>query len=112
MATRRARVKLAPNLGLARNKSKAICPKPKIIVKSDTENSDADQIADIEEHARNVDSMEKQQFANGNAQSEKVTSPIVTVAEAATVENNTGTAEDENHAATDNVENLTKLQPN
>jgi len=112
MATRRARVKLAPNLGLARNKSKAICPKPKIIVKSDTENSDADQIADIEEHARNVDSMEKQQFANGNAQSEKVTSPIVTVAEAATVENNTGTAEDENHAATDNVENLTKLQNN
>jgi len=106
MATRRARVKLAPNLGLARNKSKAVCQKPKIIVKSDTENSDVDQIADIEEHARNVDLMENQLLVNGDAQFEKATSEV------STVEINTSTAIDENHAATGNGEGLTKVKSN
>jgi len=104
MATRRARVKLAPNLGLARNKSKAVCQKPKIIVKSDTENSDVDQIADIEEHPRNVDLMENQLLVNGDAQFEKVTSEV------STVEINTSTAIDENHAVTGNGEGLTKVK--
>lgn len=47
MATRRARVKLAPNLGLARNKAKPVT-KPKIIVQSDTEHSDAEAISDLD----------------------------------------------------------------
>jgi len=40
MATRRARIKLAPNLGLSRNKNKiapVVASKPKIVIKSDTE---------------------------------------------------------------------------
>jgi len=48
MATRRARVKLAPNLGLARNKGKSVPLKPKILVKSDTDNSDTEAASDIE----------------------------------------------------------------
>jgi len=112
MATRRARVKLAPNLGLARNKSKSVCQKPKIVVKSDTENSDVDQIAEIEEHARNVDSLENQQFVNGDAQFEKATYPVVTVAEAATVENTSIRVVEENHAATGDAEDLTKVKNN
>ena len=42
MAGRRARVKLAPNLGLTRNKNKAVPVTPKIVLKSDTENSESE----------------------------------------------------------------------
>jgi len=78
MATRRARVKLAPNLGLARNKTKTV-QKPKIVVKSDTENSDAEQIADLDNNAqvRNVDvskSFEKiEKLSNAGTDSGEVT---------------------------------------
>eukprot|EP00092_Neocalanus_flemingeri_P040786 GFUD01044402.1.p1 GENE.GFUD01044402.1~~GFUD01044402.1.p1 ORF type:complete len:880 (+),score=305.46 GFUD01044402.1:604-3243(+) len=48
MATRRARVKLAPNLGLSRNKVKQEIQKSKVVVKSDTDNSDAEAISDID----------------------------------------------------------------
>jgi len=50
MASRRLRVKLAPNLGLSRNKSKPEHPKPKlrVVVKSDTDNSDAEAISDLD----------------------------------------------------------------
>ena len=55
MASRRARVKLAPNLGLSRNKTKPGTPKPKIVVKSDTDNSDAEAISDLDVHSRNFE---------------------------------------------------------
>jgi len=42
MAGRRTRVKLAPNLGLTRNKNKAVPVTPKIVLKSDTENSESE----------------------------------------------------------------------
>ena len=42
MAGRRTRVKLAPNLGLTRNKNKAVPVTPKIVIKSDTENSESE----------------------------------------------------------------------
>ena len=42
MAGRRARVKLAPNLGLTRNKNKVVPVTPKIVLKSDTENSESE----------------------------------------------------------------------
>jgi len=52
MATRRARVKLAPNLGLSRNKTKPEPPKPKVVVQSDTDNSDAEAISDLDVPSR------------------------------------------------------------
>jgi len=58
MASRRARVKLAPNLGLSRNKTKPGPPKPKIVVKSDTDNSDAEAISDLDVHSRNIEMKE------------------------------------------------------
>lgn len=48
MATRRARVKLAPNLGLARNRGKPVPLKPKILVKSDTDISDTEATSDVD----------------------------------------------------------------
>jgi len=55
MASRRARVKLAPNLGLSRNKTKLepTKPKPKVVVNSDTDNSDAEAFSDIDKSLRN-----------------------------------------------------------
>ena len=42
MAMRRARIKMAPNLALTRNKNKAVPESPKIVIKSDTENSESE----------------------------------------------------------------------
>jgi len=110
MATRRARVKLAPNLGLARNKTKAVSQKSKIVVKSDTENSDADQITDIEERERNVDSVENPKLFNGGSQSKEVAVPSLTKEGAATVENNIpSNSVVEIHAATGNIEDASKV---
>eukprot|EP00090_Calanus_glacialis_P021073 TRINITY_DN3250_c0_g1_i1.p1 TRINITY_DN3250_c0_g1~~TRINITY_DN3250_c0_g1_i1.p1 ORF type:complete len:894 (-),score=315.81 TRINITY_DN3250_c0_g1_i1:265-2946(-) len=65
MASRRARVKLAPNLGLSRNKTKPGTPKPKIVVKSDTDNSDAEAISDLDVHSRNFEIKEGPKDVNG-----------------------------------------------
>ena len=52
MATRRTRLKAAPNLGLTRNKArKPAVVKPKIVIKSDTENSESE---DQEDNVRNA----------------------------------------------------------
>ena len=61
MSSRRARVKLAPNLGISRNKAKPAPLKPKIVVKSDTDNSDTEHISDLELDVQqnNVDTVEE-----------------------------------------------------
>ena len=47
MSTRRTRIKLAPNLGVTRNKARLSLPvKPQIVIKSDTENSESEDQED------------------------------------------------------------------
>lgn len=77
MATRRARVKLAPNLGLARNKAKPVT-KPKVIVQSDTEHSDAEAISDLDGHVPSVKEVNGT-FANINEFKNDINVDIVSV---------------------------------
>ena len=69
MAARRARIKLAPNLGLTRNKARPQPVKPKIVITSDTDDlSESDAGADVESagpNTKNSPEESSQEIFNG-----------------------------------------------
>ena len=54
MATRRARIKVAPNLGLSRNKAKPQPVKPKIVMTSDTDEQSEAETYTVNEDLENA----------------------------------------------------------